>query len=142
MANALCVVKLESVTFKVKMKAPLTVGVPEICPVVPITARPGGNWPEETLQVYGNVPPAAWSVDVYAAPFVALARMDPVMVKTSGVVAATAMLNGFVATSPAESVALTVKEENAAEIGTPEISPVEAARPNPAGRAPVERLQV
>jgi hypothetical protein len=74
--------ELESATPKVKVKAPLTVGVPEISPVVLVTARPGGNWPEETLQAYGNVPPAAWSVEEYAAPLVAMAKIEPVMVKT------------------------------------------------------------
>jgi hypothetical protein len=40
----------------------------------------------------------------------------------------------------AESVALTVKTEVVAKVGTPEITPVEATKPKPAGKAPVERL--
>jgi hypothetical protein len=76
-------------------------------------------------------------------PTVAAVREAVVTVSAEwGLAAATEIANCFAATLLAESVALTVKEELAGDMGTPEITPVEAARPKPAGKVPVERLQV
>ena len=56
--------------------------------------------------------------------------------------ALTAMLNAFVAVLFAASVTFTVNETVPAVVGVPEITPVEAARLNPAGNVPALRLQV
>ena len=39
-----------------------TCGVPEITPVVLLSASPGGSTPEAMLQTYGALPPLALSV--------------------------------------------------------------------------------
>lgn len=53
---------LESATVTEKLLDTLAeVGVPDITPEVADRESPAGNWPEEIDQVYGAVPPAAWS---------------------------------------------------------------------------------
>jgi hypothetical protein len=63
-----CTEELESITFTTKPKLPADVGVPEIAPDAADRLRPGGSWPEETLQVYGAVPPLMVRVPLYEAP--------------------------------------------------------------------------
>jgi hypothetical protein len=46
-----------SVTWTVKGKVPVTVGVPLITPVADVRLRPLGRFPADTLQVYGATPP-------------------------------------------------------------------------------------
>jgi hypothetical protein len=53
-----------SVTCTVKLLVPVAVGVPEITPVVGVSANPAGNVPERMDQVYGVVPPLAARVAV------------------------------------------------------------------------------
>ena len=53
-----CTEGLESITVTPKVKLPADMGVPEIAPEAADTLRPGGSCPEDTLQVYGAVPPA------------------------------------------------------------------------------------
>ena len=48
-----------SVTFTVKFDVPAVVGVPEI--VLPERLSPAGSVPPDTDQVYGGVPPMAFS---------------------------------------------------------------------------------
>ena len=48
-------------TCSVKADVPGVVGVPEICPCSPSSARPPGNCPPVMDQLYGDVPPAAVS---------------------------------------------------------------------------------
>lgn len=45
---------------------PAAVGVPEMIPVFAARLSPAGSCPVVTLQVYGEVPPAAARVTVYA----------------------------------------------------------------------------
>lgn len=52
------VVAFASVTCTVKEVVPATVGVPEMAPAE-VSARPEGNAPDATVQVYGAVPPMA-----------------------------------------------------------------------------------
>src|ERR1700674_557609 len=62
-AVAVCAVGVEeSVTWTVKEKVPIAVGVPAIVPVEAFSSNPGGNEPVTTLQLYGWVPPVAASV--------------------------------------------------------------------------------
>jgi hypothetical protein len=50
---------VESLTCTVKLRAPTTVGVPEIVPVEEFNVRPGGSVPELIDHVYAVVPPVA-----------------------------------------------------------------------------------
>ncbi len=52
----------ESVTSTVKAKVPAFVGVPETTPLVADKDSPAGSAPDESFQVYGEVPPLADSV--------------------------------------------------------------------------------
>jgi hypothetical protein len=52
----------ESVTWTVKLKAPVVVGVPEMTPVPLLSPRPVGSEPLVIDHVYGGVPPLAVSV--------------------------------------------------------------------------------
>jgi hypothetical protein len=54
----------ESVAVTVKAEVPEVVGTPLICPVAAFKVRPAGKTPTVTLQVYGGVPPLAWSVEL------------------------------------------------------------------------------
>jgi hypothetical protein len=49
----------------VKLLVPVVVGVPEITPVLDVSARPAGSAPDISDQVYGAVPPAADKVALY-----------------------------------------------------------------------------
>ncbi len=51
----------ESLTWTIKGYCPDAVGVPVTAPVEALSASPGGNEPETTLQLYGSVPPVAAS---------------------------------------------------------------------------------
>jgi hypothetical protein len=53
---------LESVTWTVKLKVPMVVGVPEITPVAALSVKPVGSDPLAIDHVYGEVPPLAASV--------------------------------------------------------------------------------
>jgi hypothetical protein len=51
----------ESVTWKVTLKAPATVGVPDSIPAL-LKVSPWGSVPEATLHLYGGTPPLAVSL--------------------------------------------------------------------------------
>ena len=53
----------ESVTWTLKLNDPVSCVLPENCPVEP-RVMPVGGAPQETLQVYGGVPPVALKVAV------------------------------------------------------------------------------
>ena len=68
-AFTVCVGELESVTLNVSGVAlTATVGVPPTRPTDEFSARPPGNVPEMSAQLYGEVPPAAVNVCEYAIP--------------------------------------------------------------------------
>jgi hypothetical protein len=110
-------------------------------PVDPTRFNPAGNAPALTLQLYGVVPPLACSVVEYAAPAVPPGSDDVVTVGGCPA-AATAILNAFVPVLFAASVTCTVNDAVPAAVGVPEITPVEAARTNPAGNVPALTLQL
>ena len=130
-----------SVTCTVNDAVPAAVGVPEITPVDAARLNPAGNVPALTLQLYGVVPPLACSVVEYAVP--AVPPGSDVVVTVGGcAAAATAMLNAFVPVLFAASVTCTVNDAVPAAVGVPEITPVDAARLNPAGNVPALTLQL
>jgi hypothetical protein len=133
---------VESVTFAVKLKEPDAVGVPEIVPLAD-KPRPAGKAPEATLQLYGVVPPVAASVVEYAVP-TCPAGIEVVVICTGVTAAATVIVKDFVvvwAVGVVETVAITVKLNEPAVVGVPEIVPaVDSA--SPPGNAPELRLHV
>ena len=64
-----------SVTCTVKLDKPDVVVVPLIIPEED-KDKPVGSEPESNDQLYGNVPPLAWSVSEYAVPAVAFGHGD------------------------------------------------------------------
>ena len=125
----------ESFTCTVNDEVPTVVGVPAITPVPAVRLSPAGSEPVLTLQVYGVVPPLACSVVEYTLPAVPPGS-DVVVIAGGCAAAATAMLNAFVAVLFAASVTCTVNDTVPAVVGVPEITPVDEARLNPAGKAP------
>ena len=67
---------------------------------------------------------------------------DVVVIVGGCAAAATAILNAFVPMLFAASVTCTVNDAAPAAVGVPEITPVDAARLNPAGNAPALTLQL
>ena len=124
-----------SVTCTVNDTVPAVVGVPEITPVDEARLNPAGKAPALIDQLYGVVPPLACSVVEYAVPAVPPGS-DVVVIVGGCAAAATAMLNAFVAVLFAASVTCTVNDTVPAVVGVPEITPVDEARLNPAGKAP------
>ena len=130
-----------SVTCIVNDTDPAVVGVPEITPVDATRLSPAGSAPALTLQVYGVVPPLACSVVEYAVP--AVPPGNDVVVTVGGcAAAATAILKTFVPVLFAASFTCTVNDDVPAVVGVPEITPVDAARLNPAGNVPALTLQL
>ena len=58
-AEVLCAGEPLSLTDAVKLNVPLTVGVPEMMPVVAARVSPAGRLPEVIDHVYAGVPPVA-----------------------------------------------------------------------------------
>ena len=96
----------ESVAVTVKLKLPLTPGVPDMIPVAVARLKPDGNAPAVTAQVYGGFPPVALSCWLKTAPFVAPASGD-VVISTGGTGgtagSVTVNVNGFCAVCDPES---------------------------------------
>jgi hypothetical protein len=94
--NALVLVTLRlSVTWTVKVEVPAAAGVPAMAPDEGFSESGAGKAPPPGTidQVYGGVPPTAWSVCEYATPTVALGR-DGAVVMVSPL--AIVMVNGLV----------------------------------------------
>lgn len=112
------------------------VAVPVIAPVEVLSDSPGGSEPEVIDHVYGEVPPDAASVWLYANPtwpagseLVVTCSVDGPVVIDSGCVVCCVGVE--------LSITSTVKLEVPGEpVGVPEISPVEVLRVNPAGSDP------
>ncbi len=84
---------------------PGTVGVPEISPVAPVSARPAGGLPATTANEYGPALPLAVTVEEYAAatvPFATVAGATRTVPQTRMEYARSPM-------QPFEAVARTVK---------------------------------
>lgn len=120
------------VALTVKREVPAFVGIHEIVPEV-LRRNPAGRVPETTDHV--TVDEFAASTAEYDAPIVPAGRLVVVIARVGvGVVPVIVMLSSFVALlSP--NVALTVKREVPALVGTPEIVP-EVLRVRPAGSVP------
>lgn len=125
----------ESTTWKVSGNVPLGVGVPLMRPLDELSARPAGNEPEIIDQLYGAVPPEAWSVWLYVAFTTPCVRADVVTV-SGGMAGLMTILSDCVAVWLAESVTLAMKTKVPAAAGMPEIAPVEGVRDKPVGREP------
>ena len=119
-----------SVTLTVKLDDPAAVGVPDIVP--PERLNPAGSDPLATDHVYGGDPPVAFSGCEYATPTVPAGNEEVVIVKAGALIVND---KAAVADPVALSVTLTVKLDDPAAVGVPDIVPPE--RLNPAGSDPL-----
>jgi hypothetical protein len=124
-----------SVTLTVKFDGPAAAGVPEIVP--PERLSPAGSDPLATAQVYGGVPPVAFSVCEYPTPTVPAGNEEVLMLNTGALIVND---NPAVADTDVLSVTFTVKLADPAAVGVPEIVP--AAKLSPTGSDPVAMDQV
>ena len=118
-----------SVTLTVKLEDAAAVGVPEIVPAERL--NPAGSDPVAMDHVYGGDPPVAFSGCEYAMPTVPAGKEEVVMLKPGALITSD---RGALADTDALSVTLTVKLEDPAAVGVPEI--VLPERLNPAGSDP------
>jgi hypothetical protein len=121
----------------VKLLVPDPVGVPEIAPVLDVSASPVGKVPEMIDQVYGVAPPVAARVALYVTFCVPLG--NEVVVMEGCVIegaALTVKLSAFVAASELASVTCIVKLLTPLPVGLPEIAPVLGVSASPVGKAP------
>jgi hypothetical protein len=125
------------VALAVKVKTPGAVGVPLTMPVEDAKESPAGSAPVVTPHVIGAVPVAA-RVCVYTDPVTAAGKGD-VVVMPGGVF--TVRVSDLELEPPA-LVALTVKVKMPAAVGVPLMMPLEDAKENPAGSAPLVTLHV
>ena len=119
-----------SATFTVKLDEPAAIGVPDI--VLPARLSPAGSDPLVTDHVYGGVPPVALSACEYAAPTIPAANDDVVILKAAALIVND---RAAVADADALSVTFTVKLDEPAAVGVPDI--VLPARLSPAGSDPL-----
>jgi len=124
-----------SVTLTVKPEVPAAVGVPEI--VFPARLSPAGSDPLATDQVYGGVPPDAFSVCEYPTPTVPAGNDEVLMFNAGALIVSD---SPALADPEALSVTLRVKLDDPAAVGVPAIVP--PARFSPAGSDPVTKDQV
>jgi hypothetical protein len=120
-----------SVTLTVKVKLPLTVGIPEMTPAVLIPS-PVGMAPEVIDQAKGVVPPivpTVWLYPMFCMPF---GREVVVIPRVS----LTVIESGLLSSAPAASVTTTVKGYTPTVVGVPLIAPLEGFRTQPVGRDP------
>ena len=89
---AACGELAESFAVTLKKLVPAVVGVPLIAPELD-SVSPAGSAPEAMLHTYGDVPPWAVSVALYAVPAVAPDSEAVVMDNGAGAGAATAMVS-------------------------------------------------
>jgi hypothetical protein len=124
-----------SVTLTVKLEGPAAAGVPEMVPPERLSAA--GRDPVATAQVYGGVPPVAFSVCEYPTPTVPDGNEEVLMPNAGALMIRD---RAVLAEPEALSVTLTVKLDDPAAVGVPEIVPPE--RLSPAGSDPVAMDQV
>jgi hypothetical protein len=128
----------ESVTFTVKLKVPIVVGVPVIKPEGDKT-NPVGRPPAVTVQVYGETPPDAASV---AVGYVTLVVPDGRDVVATVSAALAVSVKFAVAVYPWVSFTWIVKEKDPPAVGVPVIAPVPGFNVNPGGKLPTVTLHV
>src|SRR3989337_1192136 len=112
------------------------VGVPPITPVDVLSDRPTGSPPDESPHTSGFLPPAVFTVAVYAAPTVPSGTVTVVIESAAYIVIESA----FVAVPPFASVTCTVNELAPEPAGIPLIAPVLLSKESPDGREPLMTL--
>jgi hypothetical protein len=121
-----------SVTLTVKLDDPAEPGVPEMTPPVE-RLSPAGNDPLASDHEYDGVPPDAPKVCEYPAPTVPAGSDEVVIPNPGGLIVSDI---AAVVETEAPSVTLTVKLDDPAEPGVPDIAPP-ADRLRPAGNDPL-----
>ncbi|HEY3838650.1 MAG TPA: hypothetical protein VGL72_18860, partial [Bryobacteraceae bacterium] len=114
-----------------KLDGPAALGVPDMVP--PERLNPAGRDPVDSDHVYGGDPPVALSACEYATPVVPGGNEDVVIFRAGVLIVND---NWAVAETDALSVTFTVKLDDAAAVGVPDMVPPE--RLNPGGRDPVD----
>jgi hypothetical protein len=115
-----------SATCAVKLNEPPTVGVPAIAPDDAFRFSPGGSAPFVIDQVYGAVPPEAFSVAEYAVPTAPDESAGcVVMVRPEVIVNENCLDTG---TEPPLSVTCAVKLNEPPTVGVPAMAPDDAFR--------------
>jgi hypothetical protein len=137
---AVAVLLSASVTFTVKLELPAVVGVPDITPVLEFSDNPAGNVPLLMLHVYGVTPPVAASVVVYATLTIPFGSVVVVIISVDGILIV--ILSAAVAVFAPDPFTPIKKLLVPAVVGVPEITPVLAAKLNPAGSVPCTTLHV
>jgi hypothetical protein len=115
-----------------KLTVPAVVGVPEIKPLLKFNDRPAGKLPRDTDQAKGAEPPETATVWEYAVPTVPPGNDEIEMVGANAI----EIESTFVSFAPTASTTCSVKLNNPAAVGVPEIAPVLALRLSPAGSGP------
>jgi hypothetical protein len=92
----------ESVTVTVKVNEPAAVGVPLRTPAE-VSVTPAGSVPLETANVYGDCPPVAVIVVVYAMPMLAPGKLVVVIASVGRIVTVNTLV--VVAAGTSESAA-------------------------------------
>ena len=137
--GAVEVPRFASVTSTVKLAAPATVGVPLIAPVAEFSDSPAGSEPWLSVQMYGTVPPVAFSASKYFAEAVAAGSGEVVVITGP---TETTRAKDLLAVSFWLSTTWMVKLDVAAVVGVPEICPVAEFNERPAGKVPAVSDQV
>ena len=113
-------------------------GIPEITPVVVLRLKPVGRPVAD--QVYAVVPPAATRAGAVYAVFICATGSVVVVMLSSDRIASVRSLLTVRCVGPVESVAVTVTVLVPAAVGVPEIAPVVALIPRPAGRLVADQV--
>src|ERR1700722_9205979 len=107
----------------VKVKAPATLGVPEMTPLAPLRTRLLGNDPAVTDQVYGGTPPVPARVWLYATLVVPLASGEFVVMASGETF--TGSVKAAETVVPLLSLTVTLKFTGPGAGGVPVKTPVE-----------------
>ena len=114
--GAVAVTRFASVTWMMKLTAPLAVGVPPIAPVAGFSDNPAGREPPLSAQVYGTAPPVAFNVCAYFAETVPAGSGELVVMTRAALIERE---KDLVAISPWLSLTWMLKFEAPAVVGVP-----------------------
>ena len=134
----LCTVALESCTPNTRDVALAEdVGVPVIVPVLPFSERPVGSVPLVIVHVYGEVPPVAASVALYAIPTCPFGKLLVVIVRPEALMVRL-RFTLWLCAGLLESVTVNFKAVAFADaVGVPVIVPALPFSERPAGSVPL-----
>ena len=126
-----------SLTFKARPYDPALRGTPLRVAVLESSLRPRGSFPRARLQTRGATPPRELKRSRNLFPTVAAGALVVVIARRAAILKVTVVLTAC----PSESVTLTGRENDPAEVGAPEMMPWAVIEGEPCGcrSAPAER---